>query len=35
VIELDPKYCDVTVRRWQDYAAGWRSTMETIENLMS
>jgi hypothetical protein len=19
VIELDPKYCDVAVRRWQDY----------------
>ena len=22
LIELDPKYCDVIVRRWQDYTGG-------------
>jgi hypothetical protein len=22
VVELDPKYCDVIVRRWQDYTGG-------------
>jgi DNA modification methylase len=22
MIELDPKYCDVTVMRWQEFAAG-------------
>jgi DNA modification methylase len=22
LVELDPKYCDVMVRRWQDWAGG-------------
>jgi hypothetical protein len=26
VVVLDPKYCDVIVRRWQDWA-GWTATL--------
>jgi len=27
VVELDPKYCDVVVRRWQEWA-GEQATLE-------
>jgi DNA modification methylase len=27
LVELDPKYCDVIVRRWQEFAGG-RATLE-------
>ena len=31
LVELDPKYCDVIVQRWQEWAAArrcWRATAE-------
>jgi DNA modification methylase len=28
LVELDPRYCDVIVRRWQEFAAG-RATLKS------
>ena len=36
IMELDPKYCDVIVRRWQDFAgkaATLEATGETFEDV--
>jgi hypothetical protein len=32
LIELDPKFCDVIVQRWEDYTGGKAQLVENQEN---